>query len=214
MRYLERMPLDEMDYERIVGKTDEVFNTCNLRDIEPITLLTQAGYLTIKDYNPLSGYTLGVPNEEVRRDLNTLLIHSLRRADTSTLVSTIRTALGSGDFPRFLGALKAFYAGFTYGSREATVHEANYQCLLSVLLSASGLEVVPEAAQAGGRADVVAKALGVSGMRDGCDGAAVCGERRRRSWWRGRRGCCGGADRNRVVTLMVWFTVRGCFVAC
>ena len=32
-----------------------------------------------------------------------------------------------------LSTLKAIYAGFTYGSREATVHEANCQRRLSVL---------------------------------------------------------------------------------
>ena len=156
MRYLERTPLDEMDYECVAGQSEDVFNTCSLRDIKPITLLTQGGYLTIKDYDPDFGYTLGVPNEEVRRDLNTLLIDSLRRTDTDALVATIRTALVSGDFPRFLDALKAYYAGFTYGSREDKIHEANYQRLLAALLSSCGLSVVPEATQAGGRVDVVA----------------------------------------------------------
>ena len=37
-------------------------------------MLFQAGYLTVKDYNPITGsYTLGVPDEEVRRDLCTLM---------------------------------------------------------------------------------------------------------------------------------------------
>ena len=156
MRYLGRAPLDEMDYEYIAGQNDAIFDTCNLRDIDPVTLLIQGGYLTIKDYDPDSGYTLGVPNEEVRRDLNTQLLGALRRPDISALVATVRTSLADGDYPRFLDALKAYYAGFTYGSREDKIHEANYQRLLAVLLSACGLSVVPEATQAAGRADVVA----------------------------------------------------------
>ena len=115
MNFLRGTSLDEVDYEAIPGQPESVFDTCDLRAIPPVTLLTQAGYLTIKDFDPNFGYTL---------------------------------------------ALKAYYAGFTYGPREDKIHEANYQRLLAVLLSASGLDVTTEATQAAGRADVVAEALG------------------------------------------------------
>ena len=160
MNFLRGTSLDEVDYEAIPGQPESVFDTCDLRAIPPVTLLTQAGYLTIKDFDPNFGYTLGVPNEEVRRDLNALLIQSLRRPETSALVVAVRAALAREDFPGFLDALKAYYAGFTYGPREDKIHEANYQRLLAVLLSASGLDVTTEATQAAGRADVVAEALG------------------------------------------------------
>ncbi len=160
MNFLRGTSLDEVDYEAIPGQPESVFDTCDLRAIPPVTLLTQAGYLTIKDFDPNFGYTLGVPNEEVRRDLNALLIQSLRRPETGALVVAVRAALAREDFPGFLDALKAYYAGFTYGPREDKIHEANYQRLLAVLLSASGLDVTTEATQAAGRADVVAEALG------------------------------------------------------
>ena len=160
MNFLKGTSLEEIDYESIPGQPESVFDTCDLRAIPPVTLLTQAGYLTIKDFDPNFGYTLGVPNEEVRRDLNALLIQSLRRPDTGALVVAVRAALARGDFPGFLDALKAYYAGFAYGPREGRVHEAAYQRLLAVLLSASGLDVTAEATQAAGRADVVAEALG------------------------------------------------------
>ena len=39
-----------------------------------VALLFQSGYLTVKDYDPVTeSYTLGVPDEEVRRDLCTLM---------------------------------------------------------------------------------------------------------------------------------------------
>lgn len=160
MNFLRGTSLDEVDYEAIPGQPESVFDTCDLRAIPPVTLLTQAGYLTIKDFDPNFGYTLGVPNEEVRRDLNALLIQSLHRPETGALVVAVRAALAREDFPGFLDALKAYYAGFTYGPREDKIHEANYQRLLAVLLSASGLDVTTEATQAAGRADVVAEALG------------------------------------------------------
>ena len=65
-------------------------------------------------------------------------------------------ALYSKDFETFCEGLKAYYAGLPYGSYEKRIHETNYQRLLVVLLSACGLDVVPEVTQAAGRADVVA----------------------------------------------------------
>ena len=50
------------------------FDVAELRHLKPVAMLFQAGYLTIKDYNPITeSYTLGVPDEEVRRDLCTLM---------------------------------------------------------------------------------------------------------------------------------------------
>ena len=156
MNYVKQTPLDMRDYENITNQNETVFNACDLHAIDPIALLTQGGYLTIKAFDPFRGYTLGVPNEEVRRDLYTQLLNTFPRIDTGSLVGAIRNAIADGNMPRLLDALESYYAGFTYGSRESTVHEANYQRLLVVLLSACGLDVVPEVTQAAGRADIVA----------------------------------------------------------
>ena len=73
MNVLRRTPLADIDYERTPPQSETIFDTVSLRDINPITLLVQGGYLTIGNYNPYAGYTFRVPNEEVRRDLNTLI---------------------------------------------------------------------------------------------------------------------------------------------
>ena len=66
------------DTERSLPKINDVseaaFDVAELRSLKPIPMLYQAGYLTIKSYDPLKGqYALGVPDEEVRRDLCTLM---------------------------------------------------------------------------------------------------------------------------------------------
>ena len=157
MNILKNVSLADIDCERTPPQAETVFDTVGLRDIKPITLLVQGGYLTIADYSPYAGYTFRVPNEEVRRDLNTLIAETSLAKPGGIAFPELRGALYSDDFVTFLDGLRAYYAALTYGPREKNVHEANYQRLLIVLLSACGLDVVPEATQAAGRADVVAK---------------------------------------------------------
>ena len=156
MNVLRRTPLADIDYERTPPQSETIFDTVSLRDINPITLLVQGGYLTIGNYNPYAGYTFRVPNEEVRRDLNTLIAETALDKPGRRGFAELRGALYSKEFETFCEGLKAYYAGLPYGSYEKRIHEANYQRLLVVLLSACGLDVVPEVTQAAGRADIVA----------------------------------------------------------
>ena len=162
MRYLERESLVRQDYERLPPVPKRIFDSYDLRNLRPETILYQAGYLTIKDFAPLIGYTLGVPDEDVRQDLNALLLLRATDADPQAedARDTLCPALLSGDFPAFVERLRAFYAHLPYGPKEGTVHEAAYQRVLYALLSAGGLRVIAEDRQAQGRADLVAEGLG------------------------------------------------------
>ena len=54
-------------------RTARAFDVTDLANLKPIgIMLYQTGYLTIKDYAD-GLYTLGVPDEEVRQDLNLLM---------------------------------------------------------------------------------------------------------------------------------------------
>ena len=159
MRYLEREDLADKDYSYLPGLSKEIFDSYNLGTLRPETVLYQAGYLTIKDFNPFLGYTLGVPDEDVRQDLNTLLLNKALGGDATETRDSLRMALLTGDFPGFFARLKAFYAHLPYGAKEGPVHEAAYQRALFALLSAGGLRVTAEDRQAQGRADLVAEAM-------------------------------------------------------
>ena len=160
MRYLAAHPLTARDYERIPELTRNIFDTYDLANIRDLTFLYQAGYLTIKDFNPIEGYTLGIPDEDVRQDLNQILVDQALQGDDTLGWNTIRVALLKHDFPAFFAGLKAFYARLTYGPKEGRVPEASYQRSLFILLTAGGLRVVSEDTQAQGRADLVADAFG------------------------------------------------------
>ena len=159
MRYLAREDLASRDYTRLPATSKDVFDSYDLGKLRPETVLYQAGYLTIKDFNPFLGYTLGVPDEDVRQDLNGLLLSKALGADAGDTRDGLRTALLTGDFPGFFERLKAFYAHLPYGAKEKPVHEASYQRALYGLLSAGGLRVTAEDRQAQGRADLVAEAM-------------------------------------------------------
>ena len=74
MRYLERENLVDKDYDRLPLVSKSIFDNYNLGTLRPETVLYQAGYLTIKDFIPPKFYALGVPDEDVRQDLNSLLL--------------------------------------------------------------------------------------------------------------------------------------------
>ncbi len=158
MNHLKENELAELDYENLREVEESVFDVCGLEDISTIGLLYQAGYLTIKDYNPDRGlYTLTTPNQEIREDLTKLIVYSQKgEKEGRFIVNDIVNGLFDGDYARVEEALRAYYADLTYGSREK-VAESAYQRVLHTLLAAGGFDVTSEKQQAVGRADLVAK---------------------------------------------------------
>ena len=77
MNYLKGTPLLERDYEAITVTDETIFDAAGLANINPIALLYQSGYLTIRDYDDQGCYILGVPDEEVRRDLLNLVAKTI-----------------------------------------------------------------------------------------------------------------------------------------
>ena len=157
MQTLKREQILRLDYENLTGVGDSEFDVSDLRAINLVGMLYQAGYLTIKDYNPYSQtYTLTVPDEEVRQDLATLLTGVAANADM-TWASSLGKKLLIAQWEPFFEGLKALYAGMAYGSLEERAHETSYARCLSFLLAAHGLRFRMEDVQADGRADVVAE---------------------------------------------------------
>ena len=68
MNYLKREDVAGIDYMDITEVTEDEFDVAELRNLRPVAMLFQSGYLTIKGYED-GLYKLGVPDEEVRRDL-------------------------------------------------------------------------------------------------------------------------------------------------
>ena len=159
MNYLSREQLVKQDYENLTGVTEDLMAATNLDNLSGIALLFQSGYLTIKGYASDDGYTLGIPDEEVRRDLLAILVQTIARRSPGDLwFSQTLNALTSCNFPDFFANLKALYADLPYSSTEGkNIMEAAYLRLLYFLLRSrfSNLEVCFERQQAGARPDLV-----------------------------------------------------------
>ena len=81
MNYLKREDMLAVTPERIEDVDGSEFDVADLRNLTPTAMLFQSGYLTVKDYNKTTeSFVLGVPDEEVRRDLCTLMALSRRWA--------------------------------------------------------------------------------------------------------------------------------------
>ena len=157
MNYLKREDLLSLDYEKVEEVPGAAFDVADLRNLTATALLYQAGYLTIKGYDAdADDYTLGVPDEEVRRDLATL-VAGVAANETEAWAANLGKTLLHANWPKFFAGLKSLYAHLPYGPKEESVQEFSYQRILCTLLASQGVEVVAENSQSDGRADIVAK---------------------------------------------------------
>ena len=157
MNCLKRGDMLAIDPDGTKKVMESEFDVTDLKNLRPIGMLFQTGYLTIKDYSFATGrYTLAVPDEEVRRDL-CLLLTGLAANEDVAWAARLGLDLMEADWPVFFDGLKSLYAAMPYGSTEGRVHESSYARCLAFLLASGGFRFRMEDVQSDGRADVVAE---------------------------------------------------------
>ena len=155
MNFIKREGLLAIDYEKGVTARENDFDVSDIRNLRAVAMLYQTGYLTIKDYRG-GRYLLGVPDEEVRRDLLLLVAAQSAEKDETWVARTVDHML-DGEFDYFFYGLKSLFAHLPYGEREGRAQEMNFERNLKILFWAFGYETVCEDRQTGGRADLVVK---------------------------------------------------------
>ncbi len=154
----------EMDIPDLDGLEAHLsrFNAPTEHISDPVPVLFQSGYLTLKAYDKESDlYTLGFPNREVAtgfanclyqyfvppvtgtKDQMTIAYHSFR---------TKKTTLDD-----FLDAIRKWYSSIPYSITDRNQNEQLYQSLLYALLVAVGADVHAEQQTADGRMDISLK---------------------------------------------------------
>ncbi|MDR0987957.1 MAG: ATP-binding protein [Prevotellaceae bacterium] len=122
---------------------------------DPLPVLYQSGYLTIKGYR--NGiYTLGYPNDEVRYGfLNSLLPSMVGHSQMESEISLIpmMQALETGDLDACLTRLRAFISSIPYELKSD--NESRFETICYILFSLMGQFVQTQVKTAAGRADVV-----------------------------------------------------------
>ena len=122
-----------------------------------VPLLYQSGYLTIKQYNALSGlYTLDIPNNEIRIGLMANLLPNYVNRYTGagrTTIGDMCEHIIKDEFEEALVLLQNYL--LTVPQCDNTNYEGHYQQLLYVLFSLLGYQVDVEVHTATGRVDLV-----------------------------------------------------------
>ena len=131
----------------------------------PLPILYQSGYLTIKDFRrigTMNVFTLGFPNAEVRTGFAECLFRhvagkQVNSRQTSTLQMAYNIFYETDDLPTFIEAIKTFYAGVPYQWEQDNRNEHYYHALLYTLLVAFGADVRAEESTAMGCSDITLK---------------------------------------------------------
>ena len=128
----------------------------------PVPLIYQSGYLTIKDYDERFGmYQLGYPNKEVEEGFANFLMPyytPIRKSESRFFVGSFVKELESGNVEGFMTRLQALFADGSYtvqGDREVY-----FQNCMAVILKMLGFYVEVERTTSSGRIDVTIQTPG------------------------------------------------------
>ncbi|MDE6636835.1 MAG: ATP-binding protein [Muribaculaceae bacterium] len=127
---------------------------------QPIALLYQTGYLTIKSYNPkIKRYRLGIPNNEVKYGLyNVLLPYYIKcRSDEEAkkLVGDMVMYFILGEADKAMKCMQAYFAGIHFKMKMD--NENNFHNAFFLLMDLVGLETETESATSDGSIDIIVK---------------------------------------------------------
>ena len=137
----------------------EQFDVPTEKITNPVPVLYQSGYLTIKNYNFAADlYTLAYPNDEVRLGfINSLIPYYVNdvQLSRSSFIYNFTEDLRRGDLAGCMNRITAFFASIPYDLDNKT--EKHFHTIFYLLFSMTGLYVESEVRSAVGRADVVIK---------------------------------------------------------
>ena len=128
----------------------------------PLPILFQAGYLTIKRYDSKYRlYSLGFPNDEVRYGFlsNLLPVYSdIKSSEAAYSVAQFSKDIEGGNVDSFMERMKSIIAGIPYDNlpeEKLKLREQNYQTAVYLIFKLMGQFVETEIHCAAGRADCI-----------------------------------------------------------
>ena len=160
---LELVKKTRFDFDNALTKpvSAMAFNAFEIDKIDPLTLLLQTGYLTIKSmvkkYN-MPWYWLDFPNREVSFSFNTSLVNAYTRKSDNSVVNfceQLADAMDSGDVKQLRKTMEVFFAGIPYDVHHK--NESNFQNIFFALFRLLGYYIKAESQTNDGRIDAVAE---------------------------------------------------------
>ncbi len=147
------------EYDVAPAEVDETQMTSfNLANLDPVSVLFQGGYLTVKrKLHDLHLYVLDYPNEEVRRTFQTALLGEYGFGDTTAPIARVmrlRNAFHKRDLETVIDIINASLARVPY-PLWAKQGEAFVHAIIHTTFSVLGLYTRSEVSTSRGRADMV-----------------------------------------------------------
>ena len=159
---VELMKLHEYNVEEIedIVTSGPVLDSIDSASTDPVPVIYQSGYLTIKGYNEeFENYTLGFPNREVEQGFFRFLLPNYASVSVTKSPYEIQrfvTDVRKGDVDSFLSRLQTFFDDIPYelAPRDREVH---YQNILYIVFKLMGFHAEVEYHTSRGRVDLVLK---------------------------------------------------------
>ena len=135
-------------YDMANTETDaDVLNSIDSASNNPIPVIYQSGYLTIKDYEPeFKIYRLGFPNQEVEEGFMKYLLPFYTNIQPRSLLSRLGRfvrEVRAGDYDAFFHRLQSFFADTPYeviaGQKPERDTELHYRNVLFIVFKLVGL---------------------------------------------------------------------------
>jgi hypothetical protein len=135
----------------------DVLNSVDSQSTNPVPVIYQSGYLTIKDYNPVYGlYRLGIPNKEVEVGFYKYLLPnytSIDRTQSGFYIANFVEEIKAGKVDEFLKRMSSLFADTPYELVKDL--ENHYQNVLFIVTKLMGFYVKAEYHTSEGRIDLV-----------------------------------------------------------
>lgn len=146
---LERMAHEETD--------SQVLNSIDSESTNPIPVIYQSGYLTIKGYDEEFGmYRLGFPNREVEKGFVRFLLPfyaNVNKVESPFEIQKFVREVRSGDYDSFFRRLQSFFADTT--NEVIREQELHYENVLFIVFKFVGFYTQVEYHTSKGRIDLV-----------------------------------------------------------
>lgn len=151
----------DFNFEDAVSKPvpEVTFDAFEIPNIDPVTLLLQTGYLTIKSTEIRFNrryYWLDFPNEEVAEAFSTYLLNSYvgkTQREVSNFSVDLAMAFLHNDLKQARKVLESFFAGIPYPVHKKS--EATFQTIFYAIFRLLGFNIEAESCTNDGRIDAV-----------------------------------------------------------
>ena len=161
VNYLKKAHYFVPNLEGKVRLSETRFDGFSANALDPLPILYQTGYLTIKGYdNETDSYRLGFPNNEVRFGFfeNLLAGYAPSYLSLGFSVNDFLDAVRAGDVDAFMTIVRSLLASIPYDTapkEDIELRERDYQIAVYLVFALMGLFTQTEVQNSTGRADCV-----------------------------------------------------------